>query len=736
MIYDNIKKELNYFYTQELPKLAKGVRDRVFEKMDRYDAEHPSQTSYQLKAKLYQTIADEIVPQVFEDIPFFYETGALLAYSDGKYCRGGMDHANGWLYMRNEHLFRDLDPHAYDVYYQDRKNRLYAQTGSFVDIMHIGIPMKKIFRVGLKGIYEECVQTLESCQSDEERDFIRCAIAGLQALRTMELKFADAAKEKNMTELADLAARVPWEAPQTFHEGLCTLAFIRKSLGALEGVGFNSFGRVDMLLAPLYEKDIARGVDEAQMLDEVTRFLLVWDCTFDKRDLVRRGSEYELENTLTLGWHDIEGNAVFNGVTKLFLDARDAHNILYPKMMLRYSQHSPKEYLDRIGQPLLQSKGFSLYANDDTVIPSLLETGIDETDAVDYVVGGCWDPLTPDTAVKFSGEYLNLIYPLDLAIQEGDRIASSELQFESFEDNDSFEQIYQKYINSIRTVLMRKAGPMSVAGRIWHKVNPAPTLSALMEPCIPNRKDMTNGGTKYNRESVYFCGFAEAVDSLLAIKSLCFDKKVCTVAELLNECRNNWDNEVLRQMAISAPSFGDGSEESSAFVGRVYDDLYRISRNLPTAYGGEFRIGFNLYTEVIFWGEPVKATPNGRRNGDYISSGLTPSRLLNDVSIFDMLDSFRYIDMKKCAGNSSVTITLPAGKISTEQMTSIFRAIAASGIQSLQPNCVDKDMLLAAQKDPENYKHIIVRVCGFSAPFVLLSPVFQEEFLSRVTAGV
>ncbi|MBO5783340.1 MAG: hypothetical protein J6R33_00045, partial [Clostridia bacterium] len=174
----------------------------------------------------------------------------------------------------------------------------------------------------------------------------------------------------------------------------------------------------------------------------------------------------------------------------------------------------------------------------------------------------------------------------------------------------------------------------------------------------------------------------------------------------------------------------------SAFVGRVYDDLYRISRNLPTAYGGEFRIGFNLYTEVIFWGEPVKATPNGRRNGDYISSGLTPSRLLNDVSIFDMLDSFRYIDMKKCAGNSSVTITLPAGKISTEQMTSIFRAIAASGIQSLQPNCVDKDMLLAAQKDPENYKHIIVRVCGFSAPFVLLSPVFQEEFLSRVTAGV
>lgn len=121
---------------------------------------------------------------------------------------------------------------------------------------------------------------------------------------------------------------------------------------------------------------------------------------------------------------------------------------------------------------------------------------------------------------------------------------------------------------------------------------------------------------------------------MLAIKHLCFDTKTCTVKELFEACRNNWSNEVLRQCAIHVPSYGDGSEEASRMAGRLYDDLYAISRGLPTAYGGEFRVGYNQYTEIIWWGKRIKALPNGRKDGEYISAGLTPSRLQKN-GIFD-----------------------------------------------------------------------------------------------------
>ena len=737
MVYSRIKNTLNDFYVNTLPTLAKGISARVFALMDAYDAEHPGESSYRLKARLYEAIAEEITPVIFEDIPFFFETGALIAFSDGKFNRGGTIHANGWLYLRNEHIFKEVDPHAYEVYRKNFDSRLYSQTGTFVDIMHIGLPLKKIFKVGLSGIYEECVAALADCKTDEEREFIECSIAGILALKKIASKFADEADRKGLCDLAATARRVPWNAPTTMHEGLCTLAFIRKALGALEGVGFNSFGRVDILLSPLYESDRARGVGEDELLDDVTRFLLIWDCTLDRRQPMQKNFEYELENTLTLGGIDADGNHVWNGVTRLFLKARGNHDMLYPKMMLRYSSTSPKEYLRTICAPLLEGKSFSLYANDDSIIPALKESGIEQEDAVDYVIGGCWDALTPDVANKFSGEYLNILSPLEWPIHGMlEEMEQNELHFNLFDDAASFDELYDRYIESVRMLLLRKTAPMSVASRRWHEVNPLPTLSALMKPCIPARRDLTAGSGKYNRESVYFCGFAEVVDSLLAIRELCFsDSPVCSLKELFKECQGNWENEALRRKALSTPSYGDGDEESSRLAGRLYDDLYRISRNLPTSYGGEFRIGFNQYTEIVRWGKVTSAMPNGRKYGDFLSQGMSPTRLVQKACALDILSSFRYIDMKKCAGNASLTITMPMGGLDLDRLTAFFRAVSAVGIQSLQPNIVNREELLMAQKNPQDYGHIIVRVCGFSAPFVLLSPTYQEEILTRLSSG-
>ena len=130
-------------------------------------------------------------------------------------------------------------------------------------------------------------------------------------------------------------------------------------------------------------------------------------------------------------------------------------------------------------------------------------------------------------------------------------------------------------------------------------------------------------------------------------------------------------------------------------------------------------------------GEMTPALPSGRKKGDYLSQGITPSRLQKENTLYDFLDSYRYIDFTKTSGNASLTLTLPAGKIDAAQMADLFRVLSHNGLQAIQINCVDREVLLKAKKDPENHKDIVVRVCGFSAPFVCLSERYQDEVIAR-----
>lgn len=736
MSYDSIRETLQNYYFDCLPEIAERIRVKVYTAMDEYAREHKGLSAYRLKAKLYETIAETVEPRIFADIPYFFETGALVAYCDGSFNRGA-DHANGWLYVRNRHLFSDIDPHALQVYNAQKRNGLYAQCGIYTDMLHLGLPLKKVFKVGLRGVMEELEAAGTACASEKEEEFIACAMAGIRALCRIAQRFSEAAKAQGQTVLAQTAAKVPLNPPTTVYEGLCVLAFMRKALGSLEGMGFSSFGRVDMLLQPLYDRDMERGVSREELLDRITRFLLIWDCTLDRRKPMEKWCEYEMENSLTLGGCDPEGKPIFNGITELLLEARNAEGILYPKMMLRYSANSPQDYLEMISGPLLEGKSFSLFANDDSIIPALLAAGTDREDALDYAVGGCWDILMPDVFIHNSGEYLNILKPLEWSIhRDTQKMQETELYFEPLEEAESFEELYSRYLGFIRRVLVQKLAITSRGSRIWDQVNPVGAISALMQPCIPGRRDITAGSSKYCRETAYLCGFAESVDSLLAIRKLCFEQRVCTVSELFAQCRENWPDEILRRRAIGAPSYGDGSDESAAFVGRFVEDISQLTEDLPTAHTGKLRLGSNLYTEIIWWAQRTLATPNGRKHGDYLSQGLTPSRLSGEVSAFEVLDGLRCTDMTQFAAGSSITLTLPAGRLDKARLVDFFRAAARSGFQSIQPNLVNREELRAAQTDPEHYRHIIVRVCGFSAPFVSLAPHYQEEFLSRALLEV
>lgn len=267
--------------------------------------------------------------------------------------------------------------------------------------------------------------------------------------------------------------------------------------------------------------------------------------------------------------------------------------------------------------------------------------------------------------------------------------------------------------------------------KIWEEVDPLPVFSSLYSDCIAQKRDFTAGGARYHNDTFMLVGFPDVTDSLLAIKSLCFDKKSYTLSELLSAVRSNFENnERLRAEAIHAPGWGDGSEESCSFAKKFNSDLYALLADLRSPEGGRINLGHLTYTEMLFWGEKTLATPNGRYNGDCFSQGLTPSRLKKIRSVTDVINSFKSLSRTECAGNTVVNIILPGG-ISLDRAEAFLRASAESSVMSLQLNCVSKETLLDAQKHPEKYPDLIVRVCGFSARFTSLSAQWQDEVISR-----
>lgn len=247
-----------------------------------------------------------------------------------------------------------------------------------------------------------------------------------------------------------------------------------------------------------------------------------------------------------------------------------------------------------------------------------------------------------------------------------------------------------------------------------------------------NRKDYTAGGGRYNPHGVPMGGFANFIDSLLSIRKLCFESKRYTLNELLQAVRANWEGyDILRAEALNMPHFGDDLAESNAFARRVLDDIYENTRDLKNERGGPFQLGFYNYREVISWGKLTYATPDGRRSGDLLTQGITPSRLKRTVDITSTINSGSALDLTRCPANSVLTISMPLNGVSVQVLGQLERAFAACGLAMLQMNCVNKEELLDARVHPEKHRDLIIRLYGYSAHFINLTPEIQDEFISR-----
>ena len=740
MKYSELRNEIKNYYSTASYENAKKYLEGGTKKLDELYDENMS--SYDMKVLQYKTITDIMEPVLFENAPFYYETGIIPGFSDGARDYHGSKHIGGWTYWKNYHKFIEQDKELWDLKNRQRSELFYLICGAYSDdAQHFQMNCRPIFEKGLKGVYKDAQEALNNTDNAVEKQFLSAICEGLLCVKRISEKFADKADEllktqpnnTNLKRISISARRCPWEKPESFYEALNTYAFMRKVIGSLEGIGPNSFGRVDMDLLPFYEADIKSGkITKDEAFELISQFLIIFDCHYDHDSEMVGYADHELENTYVLGGCDKDGNPLFNDLTKMFLKATNEEKIIFPKIICRFSANSPKEYLDLIDEPVILGTSTILYQNDDSTIPALINNGISEDDARDYVVTGCWGLQTNCCGCKNDGSYVNMLKAFEYQIHNRtDMMKEVGMHFNIIDNAEDFEEVYKITCDNINTLFMERNRITGIGGHIWEQVDPLPIFSSLYCDCIKNRSDITNNGSRYNDDNYMCVGFPNIVDSLLAIKTLCFDKKKYTLKEVLNAVRNNWDGyDEMRLDAIHCCGWGDGSKESCALAKRFNTDLYNMLSELTGQYGGRVNLGHLTYTELRFWGEKTLATPDGRYNGDYISQGLTPSRLKKIPFVTDVINTMAALNKEELSGNNVLNIILP-GTTPLDVCEAFLRTAASTAVEALQLNCVSKETLLDAQKHPEKYPDLIVRVCGFSAKFTSLSPEWQQEVITR-----
>lgn len=761
--YWPMRKELRGFFpmkSQGDPKDPAVVDhwESVWRELESWAKAHPEADALDIRCESYRIMGRTFLPILFHESPFYYEASVQGGYY-------GVDRFNPLKGFRRrvpmpgagtgricQRLYRERKwiPEEDFKVLLERHDQLYSYIcGPFVDECHTAPPTRKILEGGFRGIREKVDAALASCPEEdgEGRRYLKAMALALDTVHAIQLKYRDEALRriaagaqgeelKRLRRIAESAARCPWEPPRTFFEGLNTLGFCREIFAYVEGLPNNaSFGRLDAWLIGLYRADVAAGrITEAETRDLLRRFMLMSDCTEDGFIEADSNMAHEKDAPLTLGGCDDDGNHVWNELTRMVLEEHQRMAVISPKLHVRFSRDSPKDYLELLAKEVIEGHCVFAMFNDDAHVPGFVRQGYPLARARDYEGIGCWEGyVSGDTDVS-AVNYTSVLQPFVASIYtDGEKARQARVRIEPIEECVDMEALkrvaFGNYIRFLRDLL----SDYTRYGRYYSKVSPRPLFSACLNGCIERRRDEFDMGLDRHQRTITIGFLSNVVDSMLAIEKVVYEDRFATMPEFLAAVRANWKGErhqAIRKEALKAPCWGDNTPKSNALMKWWIDSIADELEGLRTDQGGEYRLSCMIYREYMSWGAKTRATPDGRYDGERFAQGFAPSDLRCRSGLADVFHAIGSLDHTRlCASNAN--LSFGGEDFTPEMLAAVFRVFAEGGAHLLQPNCNTVETLLDAQRHPERHLDLMVKVCGFSTRFVTLSPRFQQEIIER-----
>ena len=616
----------------------------------------------------------------------------------------------------------------------------------------------KVLQEGFRGIKEEVEGLLERTASRAKRELLRAIIICCDAIGEFSHRYAEEARrlaraesetgrKEELLKIAEVCDWVPYNPARTFHEALQATWFshmVEMIAESYPGPGI-SYGRLDQYLYPFYERDIGEGRLSREEGKELFQcFSVKHNYAYDYQTTGGpHGRNAGFGQLITLGGQGPNGEDLTNDLTYLVLESFQELNMLEPKLNLRIHSGTPKELLLKVCQMIRDTQGSPLILNFDRVVIEALEgEGMSHEDAVDYGVVGCLENTAQGNDTSGTVDvHFNVAKSVELALNDGKDWRSGERLGVEGEDPlefESFEQVMQAYKQQLRATIKYVTEITSACDALRSKYVPCPFLSAVVDGCVEKGKDIRNGGAIYNFTTCNGVGIATAADSLAAINKIVIEDKRLTMAELLQALRANFEEkEDIRQMLITkAPKFGNDDDYVDSIARKIFRFWCRELSQYLTPTGKRFRAGYLSWNHFIHDGAFTAATPNGRRAGEPLSNGASPSQGCDVKGPTAAMKSVARLGFDLLPSGASHVITISPTALETDEQLDKFAALLMTynelGGTSLQFNVIDAETLQDAQRNPESYRNLLVRVTGYNAYFVGLSRALQDEIIARI----
>jgi len=572
------------------------------------------------------------------------------------------------------------------------------------------------------------------------------AFAGRHATKARELAAAekDPARKKELERIADVCEWVPANAPRDFWEALQYYWFVH--LGVItEYNTWDSFnpGRLDQHLWPFYQKGLAEGT----LTKESARELLqaFWVKFNNQPAPPKVGVTAEESGTYTdfalinVGGLREDGSDGVNELSYLILDVIEEMRILQPSSMVQISAKGPDSFLLRALRIVKTGFGQPSIFNTDAIVQELVRQGKSVQDARNGGASGCVESGAFGKEAYILTGYFNLPKVFEITLNNGlDPRTGKRIGLETGDPLGfkTFDELFEAFRKQIRHFVDIKVRGSNVIERLYATYLPAPFLSILVDDCVKNGKDYHAGGARYNTNYIQGVGMGTITDVLSAINYNVYDQRHFTMKELLAALGANFSGyESLRQRVLNrTPKFGNDDDYADNLMRRVFEAYFEAVDGRPTPRGGKYRINLLPTTVHVYFGKVTGATADGRLAGDAVSEGVSPVQGADRKGPTAVIKSLGKMDHIRTGGtllNQKFTPQLLSGDAGLAGIKDLVRSYFRLMGHHIQFNVVTADTLREAQKFPEKYRDLIVRVAGFSDYFVDCSTELQNEIIRR-----
>jgi formate C-acetyltransferase len=537
--------------------------------------------------------------------------------------------------------------------------------------------------------------------------------------------------------------------PSTYRQAIQSVWFLFVILQMESNASSFSPGRIDQYLYPYFDKDLKKGTIDLNFAIELLDALFL---KFNQIVYMRNAHSakffagFPIGFNCTIGGQTINGEDATNQLSYLILKAQDHMRLPQPNITARVHKNSPGEYLNECSRVIGLGTGMPQIANDESIVPSLINAGISSSDSKDYVLVGCVELSTQGNYLGWSDAAMfNLVKVLELTLNDGKCLISGEQiglntgYLHNYADFDDLESAFQKQIDFF-------VGKMILACEVVEKSHqdhlPSPFLSAVMDDCLERGIDVTAGGATYNFSGIQAIQVANIADCLAVLKKLVFDDQLVEKDALLDALQHNFKgNEPLRQRCINqVPKYGNDVAWVDELGARWAEYFAKKIGTYQNFRGGKYHMGLYTVSAHVPMGFNVGASADGRLSRTPLADGgMSPMYGRDKIGPTAVLNSVLRMPSLLASNGSLLNMKFLPSLFTQEEdrgkFTSLLKTFISLPIHHVQFNVVTTAELIKAKADPESHRGLTIRVAGYTAYFTELAPDLQDEIINRTTHG-